>query len=140
MAMIDFGGTKMKPLTVLFIAFGVQAAWAEPSDSPIPFMGGAGATTCAKWSTNRAQPGSILSFGLEGWAVGFVSGAFLIENSPHPLPIVESNVIERIDSYCYDHPSDRVFQAAAHVTADLFSLEATQLRGLAAEREAAKKH
>jgi hypothetical protein len=122
---------NITPLLLLFLA---GPAFAETPTST-PFMGGGGATTCSKWSAEQKQRGSLLAFGLEGWVVGFVSGAYSTQGTSDPiLPVIESNVIERVDSYCYDHPSDRVYQAAANVTADLFALEATQLRGRAAEQ------
>jgi hypothetical protein len=119
----------MKAFATVIILIAAHGARAETADHSMPFVGGEGATLCAKWLSERSDPGSVLFFGLEAWVSGFVSGAFMVQ-APKPLTAIEQNdVIERVGRYCVAHPTDRVVQAAANVSADLFQLEAKQIRG-----------
>jgi hypothetical protein len=110
-------------------------AWAEPQESP-KFIGGAGATRCDEWLEARQQKASILSFGLEDWVLGFVSGVNLMESERHDLllNVSEKDVFARVDFYCREHASDILFQAAAIATADLLRTRATAILKQSKER------
>jgi hypothetical protein len=72
----------------------------------------------------------------QSWVLGFVSGANLMNltepemrkiNDSFLQHFSEDDVFTRIDFYCRDHQSDRLFRAAAFVTADFMRTHASRL-------------
>jgi hypothetical protein len=109
------------------------AACAQSAPS---WLGGAGATQCAKWLAERENKASVLASGLEGWVLGFVSGAnagYAAANDiTGPANILagfsEADVLARVDFYCRAHTSDMLFAAVNVVTADLMDAVASRIR------------
>ena len=96
---------------------------ASAQNVKLPWLGGAGATLCDKWLEVREKKASVLAFGLEGWILGYVSGAvhgsFPNEETYVLSNYTESDVFGRIDSYCREHRSDMLVQAALVIVADM---------------------
>jgi hypothetical protein len=104
-------------------------AQAEPQDNTPKFIGDAGAVRCDEWSEARDQKTPVVNFGLEGWVLGFVSGANLLEEGHDLLlNVSEKDVFTRVDFYCREHASNVLFQAAGAATADLLRTRAMAIR------------
>jgi hypothetical protein len=120
----------MRTGIVLLMAAFVTSASTQNVNELSQFLGGAGATKCETWLKEREDPASVLAFGLEGWVLGYVSGANpSIELPPGMLAnVTEGDVFSRTDFYCREHRSNILFQAAAVVTADLMGARASSIR------------
>jgi len=110
---------------VIALLAAILAASQALAETQQDFVGGAGATRCDTWLKERAQNASILSLGMEGWVLGFVSGV----NIGSPVRgfitnVSEDDVYSRVDFYCREHPTEILFQAARAATADLMRARA----------------
>lgn len=121
-------------IALLIVALGTSALAQNVNEKikdSFPFLGGAGATRCAKWLEERDKQASILDFGLQGWILGFVSGANSgfseVSNPGFLLDVKEEDVFIRIDFYCREHQSDILYQAALVVTADLMGIHRSRI-------------
>jgi len=136
-------------LTIIAI---FTAGTAARGEERLLFLGGHGATTCQRWTTARAvwpnaQAGRphkksddadlFMSVGLEGWALGFISGISRFatneqgEDKVEQTILCETNdadVLRRVDNFCRDNPASRVYQAVLIVAADLIHDNAERIR------------
>jgi hypothetical protein len=118
----------MRTGIALLMASLVTSASAQNVNEEPLFVGGAGATKCEIWIKERENPQSILAFGLEGWVLGYVSGANPGEVMGFLSNVTEGDVFSRTDFYCREHRSKILFQAASAVTADLMETRASWIR------------
>jgi len=114
-------------VAIFMLAVAPSAAIAEDRR---PFLGGAGATPCEKWLSARKDKSSVLEFGLEGWVLGFVSGANLVvdEQAGFLAGITEDDILNRLDNHCRAHPSDPLISAVLLITGDLMKARADLIR------------
>jgi hypothetical protein len=116
----------------LFFVMFVLAAAQNPAiaEDSRPFLGGAGATPCEKWLSERKDKSSVLEFALEAWVLGFVSGANLVvdEQAGFLGGVAEDDILNRLDNHCHDHPADRLISAMLLITADLMKTRADLIR------------
>ncbi len=75
---------------------------------------GAGVDTCASWTSDRQTPGGAPALQDEQWVLGFLTGiGFAGPDQDDPLNGMDAQgVWEWIDSYCKQHPSDKMVTAA----------------------------
>jgi hypothetical protein len=131
---VSYSGLRivMRTGIALLMAALVTSAWAQNVNEKLPWLGGAGATLCDKWLEVREKKASVLAFGLEGWILGYVSGAvhgsFPNEETYILSNYTESDVFGRIDSYCREHRSDMLVQAALVIVADMLESSASRIR------------
>src|SRR5260370_9865722 len=96
-------------IALLMAAF-VTSASAQNVNEKLPWLGGAGATLCDKWLEVREKKASVLAFGLEGWILGYVSGAvhgsFPNEETYVLSNYTESDVVGRINFYFPEYRTD----------------------------------
>ena len=122
----------MRTKIALLMAALVTSAWAQNVNEKLPWLGGAGATLCDKWLEVREKKASVLAFGLEGWILGYVSGAvhgsFPNEETYVFSNYTESDVFGRIDFYCREHRSDMLVQAALIIVADMLESTASRIQ------------
>jgi hypothetical protein len=121
-------GLGMRKSIILVAVALVTPALAQDAKVKIPpFVGGAGATRCDKWLSERDKKASILASGFEGWTMGFVSGVHLMVAEDRPPDFTEDDVLTRTDFYCREHRTDILAQAAFRLTADLLHTEASRI-------------
>ena len=77
-----------------------------------PFLvAGMGLAPCEAWT--EARRGRAAN-GYEQWVMGFVSGVSAMSEGMAPLFRVDATTVEGwVDSYCLEHPRDRIATAAA---------------------------
>jgi hypothetical protein len=115
----------MRMVSVLTLCLSLGTASAQEV-SNTPFLGGGGATKCAKWTQERQDAKSVLAFGLTGWILGFVSGV-LQEDEIVLAKLKDEDVLVRIDFYCREHSDDVLYQASLVTAADLQDAHADQI-------------
>jgi hypothetical protein len=122
----------MRTCIALLMAARVTPASPQNVNETLPWLGGAGATRCDKWLEARGNKASVLAFGLEGWILGYVSGAvhgsFPNEETHVMSNFTESDVFDRIDFYCREHRSDMLVQAALVAFADMLETNASRIQ------------
>jgi hypothetical protein len=117
----------MKIIFAIAFLLPITCAIAQEAQRP-SFLGGSGATRCEKWSNERAVFGSILRFGNESWILGFISGAFALDENGMLSGFTEDDVLSRVDFYCRMHKNEFLIRAALEVTADLDQTIADQIK------------
>ncbi len=77
-----------------------------------PFLvAGMGLAPCEVWT--EARQGRAAN-AYEQWVMGFVSGVSAMSEGMAPLFRVDATTVEGwVDSYCLEHPRDRIAAAAA---------------------------
>jgi hypothetical protein len=122
----------MRTGIALLMASLVTSASAQNVNEKLPWLGGAGATRCDKWLEVREKKASVLAFGLEGWILGYVSGAvhgsFPNDETYILSNFTESDVFGRIDFYCREHRSDMLVQAALVAFGDMLESNASRIQ------------
>jgi hypothetical protein len=115
--------------TALFVSAGPCMAEQKP-----PFLGGAGGTLCAEWQEARGKEGSVLAFYLQGWVLGFVSGAASQHTTEGPSFLTDpgsdttdDDVLTRIDNYCRAHQNGILLQAVLTIVARLYRDQADRM-------------
>jgi hypothetical protein len=75
---------------------------------------GAGVDTCATWTSDRQNPAAAPALQDEQWVLGFLTGiGFAGGVSDDPLNGMDAaGVWTWIDSYCKQHPAEKVVTAA----------------------------
>jgi hypothetical protein len=139
---LSFGVWKMKHriLQILFLAVAlfVMVDEAPAKDQGTSLVVSDGGTRCNRWIEVRAAKASVLAFGLENWALGFLLGMKIesdgqstklpIESPTWLTNVTEDDALARIDNYCRIHRMDYLIQAVLMTAADLIDEHAANIR------------
>jgi hypothetical protein len=101
----------MKAVLIAWTTVTVLMAGFAVAQEGTPRMIGQGAHVCSSWTALRVRR---QSHGAEEWVLGFLSGVAYV-GSPKLNPLLgedAGSVIAWIDSYCRDHPRNRLATAA----------------------------
>ena len=125
--------TRWRLLRVGLLAFAtlIVARDISAAEQNRPFLGGAGATRCEKWlETRKDDKAAVLEFGLEAWAMGFVTGASSVIDAPAGFltGTTEDDILNKLDNHCRAHPSDPLISAMLLITGDLMKARADLIR------------
>ena len=77
---------------------------------------GAGTLSCDKWIEERSQ-NSGLSFGMETWILGFLTGAGW--QGANPQDVDNSALYVWVDNFCRENPLKNITSASAALTIEL---------------------
>jgi hypothetical protein len=76
--------------------------------------------SCGKWTQERSNQYSFLKFGMEVWALGFVSGANWTTTGKDPLDGIDAAAVHGwIDNYCKQNPLQKFVRAVMDLAQEL---------------------
>ena len=101
---------SLRSLAIVLSALMVGPVEAQIQRTPF-LVAGVGLAPCEAWT--EARQGRTAN-AYEQWVMGFVSGVSAVSEGMSPLFRVDVGTVEGwVDSYCRDHPQDRIATAAA---------------------------
>lgn len=113
----------MKFRIPMLAAFALLSAKA-PAMSQVKNVLGDGNAPCSEWTKERTAK-SYLGVELGAWALGYISGANVMQNYKDNLLVgtnEETNTMEAwIDDYCIKNPADKLFVATSLLVTTLIS-------------------
>jgi hypothetical protein len=128
-------GANLSSLSLAATIALVLASPVRADDSgSLKVFGGAGASTCARWSLERQNfvataKASDFAWQQMGWLLGYVT-SFGQYGPGDGLPVKDmtgSALIAWTDAYCAEHPDDFLAIAASHLTENLSAYAAQNL-------------
>lgn len=101
---------SLRSLAIVLSALMIGPAAAQIQRTPF-LVAGMGLAPCEVWT--EARQGRAAN-AYEQWVMGFVSGVSAMSEGMAPLFRVDATTVEGwVDSYCLEHPRDRIAAAAA---------------------------
>nr|WP_294516240.1 hypothetical protein [uncultured Rhodopila sp.] len=96
------------------VCLAVVACSAAASPARAYHESGAGVDSCATWTADRGNPAGPPALQDEQWVLGFLTGiGFAGSDEDDPLNGVAAPAVWAwIDSYCKQHPADKLVTAA----------------------------
>jgi hypothetical protein len=110
-------------IRMLLLGFVLVTAAAGGASAENRAMYGAGTTSCGQWQEYRTTGNKGMSFQLEAWIDGYLSGFNVASTGPDYLANKPSNVAFYIwiDNYCRDKPLDIIVQAVGALKNELLT-------------------